>query len=106
MVRVVFELANGERQPVEADENGSLMQAAVTAGVEGIDADCGGSMVCGTCHVYVPQEWQAKLPDQSEVESEILDYVPVPHPDARLGCQIPMTPELEGLTVKLPETQR
>ena len=82
------------------------MQAAKTGGVPGIDADCGGAMVCGTCHVIVGPDWFAQLPPACEMESIILEGVPDPHPQARLSCQILMSPSLTGLEVIVPRSQR
>lgn len=106
MVRIVFETAGGQQFPIVVEASGSLMQAATGHGVPGIDADCGGSMVCGTCHVYIASEWQAKLPPKSDMEIQILEYVPSPHPDARLSCQIPLGEQLDGLIAVLPPAQR
>ena len=82
------------------------MQAAKTANVPGIDADCGGSMVCGTCHVIVSDAWLGKLPLPCEMEEAILEGVPEPHAHARLACQIKMNDTLDGIEVNVPATQR
>ena len=84
----------------------SLMQAAVANGVEWIEADCGGTMSCATCHVYVREEFLAKLPDMTGDEDSMLDFTSsLRKPNSRLSCQIPLTEALEGLTVDLPESQ-
>lgn len=106
MVRIVFETGSGQQFPIVVEASGTLMQAATGHGVPGIDADCGGSMVCGTCHVYIAADWQSKLPPKSEMEIQILEYVPSPHPDARLSCQIPLSEQLDGLIAVLPPAQR
>lgn len=106
MIRVALLAPDGTRYEVEAQAGTPLMQAAKQSGVPGIDADCGGSMVCGTCHVYVPQDWQTKLDAPSEMEQMILEGVPTPHPLSRLSCQIPLTAALAGMTVNLPPCQR
>ncbi|GAB3378774.1 2Fe-2S iron-sulfur cluster-binding protein [Spongiibacter taiwanensis] len=105
MVNVVFRTHSGEETAVDIPEEGNLMEAAVANNISGIAADCGGSMVCGTCHVMVAPEWQEKLPEQSEMEKDILSYVPEPQPSSRLTCQIPVTAELEGIVLQLPEHQ-
>lgn len=106
MIRVVFTHANRPDHVVEAPEGTSLMEAAKGANVEGIDADCGGCMVCGTCHVYVDAPWADMLSAPSEMEAEILDCVPEPNPRARLSCQIKLSAALDGLKVELPDHQR
>jgi len=106
MVRIVFEQADGEQMAVNAAAGESVMQAARNNGVPGIDADCGGCMACGTCHVVVDPKWNDLLPAQTEAEVEMLDYVPDPQPNARLSCQIPVTAALEGIVLRIPPHQR
>ena len=106
MVKLVFVTPTGERRELAAECRGSLMEAAKQAGMPGIDADCGGSMVCGTCHVHVDEQWLGQLPEPSEMEREILDCVPSPHPRARLSCQIVLGEALDGLSVTVPPAQR
>lgn len=106
VVSAIFHTPSGERRVIDAESGVSLMQSAKAAHVEGIDADCGGSMVCGTCHVHVHDEWFDRLPPADEMEAEILEYVPDPHPRARLSCQIVMSEELEGIEVTVPAHQR
>lgn len=105
-MRAVFETAEGRKFEIDVAASASLMSAAKDACLPGIDADCGGSMVCGTCHVYVDASWLARLPASSEMEREILDCVPQAHPRARLSCQIAMTPDLDGIKVTIPPRQR
>jgi ferredoxin, 2Fe-2S len=84
----------------------SLMKAAVDAGIEQIAADCGGTLTCATCHVYVDEAWAARLPAPVADESDMLDFAAAPvKPTSRLSCQIALTPELDGLVVHLPGTQ-
>lgn len=105
-MRAVFETIEGRQVEIEVAPSASLMSAAKDACIPGIDADCGGSMVCGTCHVYVDPRWLDRLPACSEMEREILDCVPQAHPNARLSCQIAMAPALDGIQVKIPPRQR
>lgn len=91
---------------IEADETLSVMQAAKAQHVEGIDADCGGSMVCGTCHVYVLGGLKGVLPVPSEMEESVLEYVSEPHPDARLSCQLRVADCPQGIRFEIPPTQR
>jgi len=106
MTRAIFITADGERHEVDCGSEPTMMRAALSNNVPGIDADCGGSMVCGTCHVHVPEAWLAKLPPKSPMEEEILDCVPQPHPNARLSCQIPVSAELDGIELTIPAQQR
>jgi len=106
VVRLVFKLSNGSDVEIDAPPGRSIMEAAKAENVPGIDADCGGSMICGTCHVQVDPESQLRLPEQSEGELELLEYVPEPKPNSRLTCQIPVTDTLEGLVLMVPTTQR
>lgn len=102
---LIFVTEDGETA-IEADESGSVMQAAKAHGVPGIDADCGGSMVCGTCHVYVLDGLRERLPAPSEMESEMLEYVPDPHPEARLSCQLQVIDCADGMRFEVPPAQR
>lgn len=91
---------------VRAEPGRSVMRAAVDAGIEGIAADCGGMLSCATCHVYVASDWAGKLPAPAEDELAMLDFTAAPRREnSRLSCQIVVGPELDGLTVELPETQ-
>jgi 2Fe-2S ferredoxin len=64
MVKIIFEDAGGTRRAVDAMPGNSVMQAAVSHTVPGIEAACGGSLVCGTCHAYIPEPWFARPPSQ------------------------------------------
>lgn len=81
------------------------MQAAVSNMVPGIEGDCGGLCACATCHVYVPDEWKARCGTADELEQGILDFAYDVREGSRLGCQIEVTGELDGLVVFLPERQ-
>jgi ferredoxin, 2Fe-2S len=101
----LLSLSAGERQ-VQARAGQTLMQAAVGAGVDAIAADCGGTLSCATCHVYVAPEWAARLPAPGDEEIGMLEFTAAPRrATSRLSCQITLGPELEGLTVELPERQ-
>ncbi|UNK81079.1 2Fe-2S iron-sulfur cluster-binding protein [Sphingopyxis granuli] len=68
MVLIRYRQANGDVSEVQADVGTSVMEAAVNAGIEGIDADCGGQLSCATCHVYVDIDWHPKLAEMSSEE--------------------------------------
>lgn len=105
MINVIFVEHTGEERSVEVQTGNSLMQAAVSNGVPGIDADCGGSCSCATCHVYVDADWQAKMPTVSPTEEAMLDLSPDRQESSRLACQIELTDEHDGLRVTTPEFQ-
>lgn len=97
---------SGEEHVVEADPEATVMSTAVSNGIPGIDAQCGGSLSCASCHVYVESPWREKLPPASAEELEMLESAAAEiRPASRLSCQLEMCPELDGLTVRLPETQ-
>ncbi|BCJ89838.1 ferredoxin [Terrihabitans soli] len=106
MLKVIFVTPCGARIEIEAQTDDSLMFAALTNGLDGIIAECGGGMVCGTCHVYVAEEQFGRLPPMSHEEDDILETVAGGRrATSRLSCQIKMTDELDGLVVTIPETQ-
>lgn len=104
--RIHFLTSDGQTVSIDTPTDVSIMEAAKANDVPGIEADCGGSMICGTCHVIVAPEWQNKLPEQNPMEADLLEYVPVPQPNTRLTCQIPVTEELDGIVLEIPELQR
>jgi 2Fe-2S ferredoxin len=82
------------------------MQAAVAANVAGIEADCGGLLTCGTCHVLVREPHASALPPPDADELSMLDFTATPRqPHSRLSCQILLTEAMDGLTVDLPASQ-
>jgi len=105
MVKVLFVEHDGTQHSVEVKPGDSLMQAAVSNGVPGIDADCGGSCSCATCHVYVNEQWLAKTGDVNPVEEAMLSLSTDRKENSRLSCQINLTEEMDGLIVNTPEFQ-
>ena len=98
--------ANGTTHSFEAPDGVSVMQAATGFGVPGIVAECGGSAMCATCHVIVDEAWIARLPAPLANELELLECTAVPcTAGSRLSCQIKLTPELQGLLLRLPDRQ-
>src|SRR3954451_24418204 len=93
-------------EPVAATIGDSVMQLATGHGIDGIVAECGGHAMCATCHVYVDEGWLPLLAAMSDEENELLDGVAAERrPNSRLSCQIKITPELDGLVVRLPDRQ-
>jgi 2Fe-2S ferredoxin len=105
MPAVTFISHDGTEQEVHVTAGTSVMHAAVDNNVRGILADCGGACSCATCHCYVDDAWLAKVNQADEVEQQMLEFVIDPLPNSRLSCQIEVTDELDGLVVKLPESQ-
>jgi 2Fe-2S ferredoxin len=98
--------AQGRCHRISGRTGRSLMQAAISAGIDGIAADCGGCLTCATCHVYVPPEWAALLPPPKADELDMLDMTAAPRETgSRLSCQIELSAALDGLSVRLPATQ-
>lgn len=106
MIQIRFIRADGTEQTIQAPTGQSLMKAAVDADVRGIDADCGGSLTCATCHVMLDEPWIGQLPPAIPDERDMLDFAASPvEPGSRLSCQIQLTPALDGLVVRLPASQ-
>ena len=106
MPTIHYILKDGSRRSVDAKAGTSVMENAIRGNVRGIDAECGGSCSCATCHVYVDEAFLDRLPPADKMEGELLDGVASERlPNSRLCCQLTMTAELDGLTVRVPETQ-
>lgn len=96
---------DGTEHELEVEVGESVMQAAVDNMVNGIVAECGGSCVCATCHCYVDEIWYEKSGEVDAMEKGMIELTADPRPNSRLSCQIIMTDELDGLVVRLPESQ-
>ena len=105
MAKITYIEHNGKSHTVEVKKGLSVMEGAVQNNIPGIDADCGGSMACATCHVYVKEEWFDKVNIKSEGEDDMLDQAYEPNKQSRLSCQISVTDDIDGLIVNLPEKQ-
>ena len=95
----------GKSHTIDIPKSLSVMEGAIQNNIPGIDADCGGSMACATCHVYVKEEWFDKLPKKEDGEEDMIDMAYEPNKFSRLSCQLIVSDELEGLVVNLPEKQ-
>lgn len=99
--------ADGSARDIPAQEGTSLMQALSSAGEPGIVAECGGSAMCATCHVYVDDAWSARLPPPLANEQEMLECTAAERrPTSRLSCQLRLDATLDGIVVRLPERQQ
>jgi ferredoxin, 2Fe-2S len=101
MPRMTFITAAGERQEIEAPSGLSVMEIARMHDL-GIEGACEGSVACATCHVIVDAAYAGRLDEASAEEEEMLDLALGVQPTSRLGCQIVLTEDLDGLTVRLP----
>jgi 2Fe-2S ferredoxin len=105
MTKIIFIEHDGSTHEVEARDGNSVMETAIKNNVPGIDADCGGSCACATCHVYVDESWLGRLQAASPVEQSMLEFAQDTAANSRLSCQIKVSADLAGLTVRLPESQ-
>jgi ferredoxin, 2Fe-2S len=97
----------GDTQQVAVPIGDSVMEGAIKNGIDGIVAECGGACQCATCHVYVDQAFLGLLNPIQEDEDEMLNTTFCERlPNSRLGCQIRVTKELDGLIVRTPEAQQ
>ena len=95
----------GNSKTIEIENGLSVMEGAIQNNIPGIDADCGGSMACATCHVYVEEKWLNKLPKAEDAEVDMIDMAFEPKKNSRLSCQLIVSDELNGLTVTTPSKQ-
>ena len=105
MAKITYIEFDGKTHTVEVKPGLSVMEGAIKNRVPGIDADCGGACACATCHVYVDEAWREKTGTTSAMEESMLDFAENVEPNSRLSCQIKVTDELEGLVVRMPESQ-
>jgi 2Fe-2S ferredoxin len=105
MPNIVFIEFNGKEHRVDAKAGDTVMQAATSHAVPGILADCGGNCACATCHVYIGEPWSSRLAAPTNEEKEMIDCALSVTPESRLSCQVSVSAELEGLVVRLPESQ-
>ena len=105
MTKIIYIEHSGKEHTIDVQNGLTVMEGAVQNDIPGIDADCGGSMACATCHVYVNDEWYNKLDEKTEGEDDMIDQAYDPKKNSRLSCQITVSEKIEGLVVRLPEKQ-
>ena len=105
MPKITYKDKSGNSKTLEVEKGLTVMEGAIQNNVPGIDADCGGSMACATCHVYVEEKWLNKLPKPEEGEVDMIDMAFEPKKNSRLSCQLIVTDEMDGLEVTTPEKQ-
>jgi 2Fe-2S ferredoxin len=105
MPKIIYIEFSGKEHHIEMPVGYSIMEGAVKNSIPGIDADCGGSCACATCHVYVDEKFINKIPKAKESEQDMIDFVANPKNNSRLSCQLMITDELDGIVVRMPEKQ-
>jgi 2Fe-2S ferredoxin len=105
MPKITYVEFSGTEHAIEVKTGLTVMEGAVKHNVPGIDADCGGACACATCHVYVDAAWTDKVGSPSAMEESMLDFAENVEPNSRLSCQIKVTEALDGLVVRMPESQ-
>ena len=105
MTKITYKDHQGDSKTVEIENGLTLMEGAIQNDIPGIDADCGGSMACATCHVYVDEKWYDKLPKAEEAEIDMIDMAYEPKKNSRLSCQIIASNDIDGLIITTPKKQ-
>ena len=105
MAKITYVEHSGKLHTIQVQNGLTVMEGAVQNNIPGIDADCGGSCACATCHIYVDEKWFSKLPNKESAEEDMLDMAYEPKKLSRLSCQIKVSNDLDGLVVKMPLKQ-
>jgi ferredoxin, 2Fe-2S len=105
MTKITYIEFNGTEHIVDVKPGLTVMEGAVKNNVPGIEAECGGACACATCHVYVDPAWVEKTGERNALEQSMLDCAGNVESNSRLACQIEVTEELDGLVVRMPQTQ-
>ena len=105
MAKITYVSHDGKKNTVEVPLGLTVMEGALQNNIQGIDADCGGSMACATCHVYVSENWTNKIEKIHDAEQDMLDMAYEPKKNSRLSCQIIVSDDLDGLEVTTPIKQ-
>ena len=105
MAKIKYIDFQGNSKTIEIENGLTVMEGAIQNDIQGIDADCGGSMACATCHVYVEEKWLNKIPEAEEAEVDMIDMAIEPKKNSRLSCQLIVSDELDGIIVTTPKKQ-
>jgi ferredoxin, 2Fe-2S len=105
MAKITYIEFDGTEHVADVKSGLSVMEGAIKNNIPGIDADCGGACACATCHVYVDAAWKEKTGGPSAMEESMLDFAENVEENSRLSCQIKVTDALDGLVVRMPESQ-
>jgi 2Fe-2S ferredoxin len=106
MPKITYIEHNGAAHTVDVALGLTVMEGAKRNNIPGIDADCGGGCSCATCHVFVDPAWFPVVGGQNPLESATIEFAENTEPNSRLSCQMKVTEELDGLVVRMPESQR
>lgn len=105
MPKITFiELEAQAEHVLDAEVGMSLMEVARNGGIAGIPGDCGGACICGTCHVHIAQAWRERIGPATDIEVATMEFSEDVRPESRLGCQIRITEDLDGLVVTVPSS--
>ena len=105
MAKITFIQPDATSKVVDGEPGFTVMEVAKKADVAGIEAECGGACACATCHVYIDDAWREKVGKASSMEEDMLDFAFDVREASRLSCQIKVTPDLDGLVVRVPAKQ-
>lgn len=105
MAKITYIAFDNTEYAVDAAPGQTLMQTAKDNNIPGIDADCGGACICGTCHVYIEPAWREMLRQRTDIETATIEFSSDVAAHSRLACQITITDALDGLVVRMPESQ-
>ena len=105
MAKITYIDFEGQSRTVDAENGSTVMENAIKNSIPGIEAECGGACACATCHVYVDQAWVEKTGKPADIEEDMLDFAFDVRKESRLSCQIKVTTELDGLTMRVPAKQ-
>jgi 2Fe-2S ferredoxin len=105
MPKITYVNCKGSSKTIDVENGLTVMEGAIQNDIPDIDADCGGSMACATCHVYVEEKWLDKIPKAEEAEVDMIDMAFEPKNNSRLSCQLIISDELDGLIVTTPAKQ-
>ena len=105
MPKITYKDSSGGSKTIDVENGLTVMEGAIQNEIPGIDADCGGSMACATCHVYVEEKWFNKLPKAEDAEVDMIDMAYEPKKNSRLSCQLIVSDDLDGLIVTTPKKQ-
>ncbi|KAF7401594.1 hypothetical protein HZH68_007414 [Vespula germanica] len=105
IVNITFVDKTGKKIPIKGKIGDNVLYLAHRYGIE-MEGACEASLACTTCHVYVHYDYLNKLPQAEEQEEDLLDLAPFLKENSRLGCQIILTKELDGIVLELPKATR
>ncbi|MDR6267477.1 2Fe-2S iron-sulfur cluster-binding protein [Roseobacter sp. N2S] len=105
MVTITYVEPDGTERTVDVAEGRSVMEGAVSNGIRGIVAECGGACSCATCHAYINAEWLDAVGPAEGDEADMIEFALDPRPNSRLTCQIEVHSGLEGLRLEIPAEQ-